>query len=312
MYNIIYACLLLVIHSRAVTTMTSFDNDDDGILSNTHPVSFTGAYLSPSHSFDDSDDSSVASPSSFFNGSKHVNNFADTSKRVKRDLVGRSSNCSKRVKINSYSPSKKLHYEYGDNIFMKKLDYESSDSSDFPRSLEHSFNRRKENSDWLEWTQELYTDFESLLNCAMLWANNVGIQSLSILRSDLFKDNVNLKYSRAEFGCKKCLSRGNTNMPGCGLLIGIRLKEKERYLKVVKFIFKNESIHCLRMDSSNIVLTEEHELTVDEKQKIIECGPDKPSIPILKLSLQRLFGNDRMYHSQLLHRLLKIGETQYC
>ena len=98
MYNIIYACLLLVIHSRAVTTMTSFDNDDDGILSNAHPVSFTGAYLSPSHSFDDSDDSSVASPSSFFNGSKHVNNFADTSKRVKRDLVGRSSNCSRGLK----------------------------------------------------------------------------------------------------------------------------------------------------------------------------------------------------------------------
>ena len=196
-------------------------------------------------------------------------------------------------------------------FFMKKLDYESSDSSDFPRSLEHSFNCRKENSDWLEWTQELYTDFESLINCVMLWAKNVGIQSLSILRSDLCKDNVNLKYSRAEFGCKKCLSRGNTNMLGCGLLIGIRLKEKENLLRVVKFNFKNASVHCMRMDSSNIVLTSEHELTVDEKQKIIECGPDKPSIPILKLSLQRLFGNDRVYHSQLLHRLLKIGETKF-
>ena len=100
-------------------------------------------------------------------------------------------------------------------------------------------------------------------------------------------------------------------MPGCGLLIGIRLKEKEKYLRVVTFIFKNESVHCLRMDSSNILLTEEHELTVDEKQKIIECGPEKPSIPILKLSLQRLFGNDRVYHSQLLQRLLKIGETKF-
>ena len=84
MYKTIYACLLLVIHSRVDTTMTSFDNDDDGILSNTHPVSFIGSY------------------------------------------------------------------EYGDNIFMKKLDYESSDSSDFPRSLEHYFNCKKENSDWLE------------------------------------------------------------------------------------------------------------------------------------------------------------------
>ena len=153
--------------------------------------------------------------------------------------------------------------------------------------------------------------FESLINCVMLWSKNVGIESLSILRSDLCKDNVNLKYSRAEFGCKKCLSRGNTNMLGCGLLIGIRLKEKEIFLRVVKFNFKNASVHCMRMDSSNIVLTSEHELTVDEKQKIIECGPDKPSIPILKLSLQRLFGNDRVYHSQLLQRLLKIGETKF-
>ena len=100
-------------------------------------------------------------------------------------------------------------------------------------------------------------------------------------------------------------------MPGCGLLIGIRLKEKEKYLRVVTFIFKNESVHCLRVDSSNAVPTEMHELTVDEKQNIIECGPDKPSRPILKLSLQKLFGNDRVYHSQLLHRVLKIGETKF-
>ena len=77
MYNIIYACLLLVIHFRAVATMDFFDNDDDEMLSNVHPVSCTGTYLSPSHSFDDSDDSSVASPSPFFNGSKHVNKFTD-------------------------------------------------------------------------------------------------------------------------------------------------------------------------------------------------------------------------------------------
>ena len=36
MYNIIYACLLLVIHSRrysrAVATMDFFDNDDDEML----------------------------------------------------------------------------------------------------------------------------------------------------------------------------------------------------------------------------------------------------------------------------------------
>ena len=144
MYNIIYACLLLVIHSRAVTTMTSFDNDDDGMLLNIHPVSFTGTYLSLSHYFDDSDDSSVDSLSSFLNGSKHVNNSADTSKKLRIDLVGRSSNYSKRVKINSYSPSKKVHYESDENIVMKKLDYESSDSSDFPRSLEHSFYCKKE------------------------------------------------------------------------------------------------------------------------------------------------------------------------
>ena len=175
MYNIIYACLLLVIHSRAVTTMDFFDNDDDGMLSNVHPVSCTGTYLSPSHSFDDSDDSSVASPSPFFNGSKYVTKFTDTSKTVKRDLVGRSSNYSKRVKINSINPSKKLHYESDDNIVMKKLEYESSDSSDFSRSLEHSFCSKKENSDWPEWTQELYTDFESLNNCMMLWSKNVGI-----------------------------------------------------------------------------------------------------------------------------------------
>ena len=64
------------------------------------------------------------------------------------------------------------------------------------------------------------------------------------------------------------------------------------------------------MDSNNIVLTEENELTNAERQNIIECGPDKPSIPLLKLSVQRLFGNNRVYHSQLLHRLLKIGEIK--
>ena len=101
------------------------------------------------------------------------------------------------------------------------------------------------------------------------------------------------------------------NIPGYGLLIGIRLVEKEKVLKVVKVIFKNESVHCLRMDSSNIVLTEEHDLTDDIKQKIIECSPDKTSIPILKLSLQRLFGNNRVYHSQFFHRVLKIGETKF-
>ena len=66
MYNIICACLLLVIHSRTVKTMMYFNNNEDGVLSNIHPVLLTGTYLSPSHSFDYSDDSSVASPSSFF------------------------------------------------------------------------------------------------------------------------------------------------------------------------------------------------------------------------------------------------------
>ena len=53
----------------------------------------------------------------------------------------------------------------------------------------------------------------------------------------------------------------------------------------MKFTLNNESVHELRMDSNNIVLTEENELTDAERQKIIECGPDKPSIPLLKLSL---------------------------
>ena len=79
----------------------------------------------------------------------------------------------------------------------------------------------------------------------------------------------------------------------------------------MKFTLNNESVHELRMDSNNIVLTEENELTDAERQKIIECGPDKPSIPLLKLSLQRLFGNNRVYHSQLLHRLLKIGDKNF-
>ena len=63
------------------------------------------------------------------------------------------------------------------------------------------------------------------------------------------------------------------------------------------------------MDSSNGVHTEEHELTVAEKQNIIECGLDGPSVPILKLSLQRLFRDNHVYHSQILYRVLKIGET---
>ena len=117
------------------------------------------------------------------------------------------------------------------------------------------------------------------MNSLVLWAKNVGVRLFSVLRSDLFKGNINLKYSRVEFGCKKHLSRGNMNMPGCGLLIGIRLQEKERVLKVVTF-FLNESVHGLRMDSSNAILTEEHELMVAREQNIIECGPDKPSIPI--------------------------------
>ena len=73
------------------------------------------------------------------------------------------------------------------------------------------------------------------MNSVMLWTKSVGIRTFSILRSDLFKGNINLKYSRVEFGCEKILSRGNMNMPGCGLLVGIRLQEKGRFLKVVEF-----------------------------------------------------------------------------
>ena len=79
MYNIICACLLLVIHSRTVKTMMYFNSDEDGVLSNIHPVLLTGTYFSPWHSFDDSDDSSVASPSPFFSGSKTVSRTTNSS-----------------------------------------------------------------------------------------------------------------------------------------------------------------------------------------------------------------------------------------
>ena len=64
----IFERLLFDFFYTEVTVMVSFNNDEDGILSNIHPLSFTGTYSSPPHSFDGSDDSSVVSPSPFFNG----------------------------------------------------------------------------------------------------------------------------------------------------------------------------------------------------------------------------------------------------
>ena len=72
--------------------------------------------------------SSVASPSPFFNDSKKVN---------------RSANSTKRVKRNSYYASKRLHYKSKDVIYVKKLDYVSSDSSDFLSSLNIRFVGKK-------------------------------------------------------------------------------------------------------------------------------------------------------------------------
>ena len=110
-----------------------------------------------------------------------------------------------RPKTNVFRPSKNLDYESENAFTTKKLDDESPRTSDFSITLNCSSRRGKENSDWPDWLQELYNEFECLVNYAMLWAQNVGTQLFSTLCSDLYKGHINSKHFCFEFGKKNNL-----------------------------------------------------------------------------------------------------------
>ena len=105
--------------------MVPFNNDEDGMLSNIHPL----VHIRP-----------PPRPPSIILMILLWFLLLPFSMVLKK--ISRSIDSSKSVKRYSYYPSKKLHYESEDAIYVKKLDYESSDSSDFPSSLEHPFRRK--------------------------------------------------------------------------------------------------------------------------------------------------------------------------
>ena len=179
-----------------------------------------------------------------------------------------------------------------------------------------------ENIRKIDWDKKTFSTHDEFMMYLDAWGNTFGITSFSLLNNVKHKsgderaDISQCPFRTATYKCGLCPKRNSScRQPKCGVMVRYNCSIRNPLIcvKVISFLLNN--IHhetvCNQPDNRRgiVVIKKEEHLTQKEYQYIINESPNRTSLPRIRMHMARVFGSGRIYSTNLLNRVSKIGTS---
>lgn len=167
------------------------------------------------------------------------------------------------------------------------------------------------------WTKEIFASHKFFMSALLEWGAPFGLFRFSTGNSvkNTQESGVDLDlfpYRRCVLRCQHCHGKDKTF---CGFQVSYNYQKKAKEISKITLVLPYDSKHnnnmFVSLESDSHYVNHATDLTSEEKTFLLAIGPDRLAMPKVRLSLNRQFGQNRVYNREVLKWMMKKGRNQF-